>query len=174
MDPLLLKSLEKLMADGCEDYTLTINPISSDFFYDTFILKTKTLLLKKTKKLYDKYTLELVSDECEDDEYLITIKTMHKHINKSKIRDIFVIVLDDGKEFGIDPKDYEIDDDTDSVIFNIEEIENIEDNEDNENKKSAIDYLGTSLDKEEDDDFVNIDYDIELDDLTAREEEEEE
>ncbi|MFA6831553.1 MAG: hypothetical protein WCR36_04725 [Bacteroidaceae bacterium] len=147
MDPLLLELLEKLMADGCQDYTLIINPPYGDFLYDTFVLKTKTLLLKKTKKLYDKYTMELVSDECEDDECVITIETLQKYLHKSKMRDVFMVVLDDGKEFEIDPSDYEIDDDTDSIIFNIVDIA---DDDTLESDKSSIDYITTTLDKEDD------------------------
>jgi len=175
MDPLLLKSLEKLIADDCANYVLTINPLSGDFLLDTFVLKTKTLLLKKTKTLYTKYTIELVSDECEDDEYSITIDTLYKYILKSKMRDVLVISLDDDQEFEITPNDYEIDDDSESVIFNIVPIE---EEDIIENKKASIDYSAETLDKEEENqEFVHIDYDIDLEDLVdlkADEEEEEE
>jgi len=146
MDPQLLESLEKLMADGCEDYALTINPPYGDFLLDTFTLKTKTLLLKKAKKLYDKYILQLVTDECENDEYTITIKVLHEYIRKSKMLDIFVIVLDEDKVFEIDPKDYEIDDDSDSVIFNVVDIE---EDDTLEGAESSIDYAATTFDEDD-------------------------
>ncbi len=146
MDPQLLESLEKLMADGCEDYALTINPPYGDFLLDTFTLATKTLLLKKAKKLYDKYILQLVTDECENDEYTITIKLLHEYLRKSKMLDIFVIVLDEDKVFEIDPKDYEIDDDSDSVIFNVVDIEEDDTLEDTE---ASIDYAVTTFDEDD-------------------------